>query len=521
MKKSILVLMLTALVAVAGFTYFIIHRPAAARMADEHDHAEGEEHGHEHEHEHEHEGSIIPGIETAVAVAGDGWDAVTATGKVIVPPDRLVKISPRIDGKVVSARGTVGDFVKRGQVLAVISSVELAEARAQYRQARARLKAAEENLAREIQLAKLGANTQRPVEEARSEKIAAQGDLNDAKSELAQAKSELAREESELAQCKARLQRARELYTDQIISRQDLESAEAEFKRDSAAVESAKSKISQAEARVEKAKSRLEIAQQYLSREEKISKSKVLDVRALQSAKADVTSARIDVEAAADRIRVLGANPSGSGDSVAVVSPISGRIVERRTNVGEMASPSDALFTVANLEQVWLEADVYEKDLARVRKGQSVEIRVDAYPDKVFGGTVDSVGDILNPESRTAKVRCNVSNSQGLLRGEMFAKVSVITARRGSAVLVPREAVLDDAGTKIVFTPCLDCPEDVKAGASVCGSYDKLQVQTGNSQGNRIEILAGIEPGTQVVTKGAFQLKTALGSGKLEAGCTH
>ena len=68
-------------------------------------------------------------------------------------------------------------------------------------------------------------------------------------------------------------------------------------------------------------------------------------------------------------IRVLGANPGGSGETIAIASPISGRIISRNTNIGQMASPADAIFTVANQSQVWIEADVYEKDLARIRKG--------------------------------------------------------------------------------------------------------------------------------------------------------
>jgi cobalt-zinc-cadmium efflux system membrane fusion protein len=185
-----------------------------------------------------------------------------------------------------------------------------------------------------------------------------------------------------------------------------------------------------------------------------------------------------------------------------------------------MATSSDAIFTVANLSQVWIEADVYEKNLSQVRKGQLAEIRVDAYPDKVFTGKIDSIGDILNSESRTAKIRCVVANPDGVLRGEMFAKVSLLTAKRGRTVLVAKDAVLDDMGKKIVFTPCMECPEDKKAGTNACGAYDKLLVKTGCIRGKNIEVLSGIEPGTLIVTTGAYQLKTALGSGKLEAGCT-
>jgi len=86
-------------------------------------------------------------------------------------------------------------------------------------------------------------------------------------------------------------------------------------------------------------------------------------------------------------------------------------------------------------------------------------------------------------------------------------------------VLVPKQAVLDDAGAKIVFTPCLECPEDKKAGTNACGAYDRLVVELGPAHGNKVEALSGVEAGTRVVTVGAHQIKSALSSGKLEAGC--
>ncbi len=505
MKIKIILLLIAVAVLSAGVTYKLTGHHESTEAHDDH---------------HDDEGALdIPGLKTAVATTGEGWDTIQLAGRITVPSGNLVQVSPRIEGKVTSAGPKVGDSVKQGQVLATISSVELAEARATYRQALARLDAARKDLAQEQKAAQLGAYSTRPLEEARVENVEAQGALADAKSELAQARSELAKSESELAQCTARLERAKDLYADQIISRQDLESAEAEAKKDRAEVEAAKSRIAQSEARITKEKSRVELAKQYLSREEKVYKGKVVDTKAVQSAKSAVVAAQTEVQAAADRIRVLGANPGGSGDQIAVVSPISGRVVSRQVNTGEMASPSNVMFTIANLSNVWVEADVYEKDLANVRVGQPVEVTVDAYPNQVFAAKVENVGDMLNTNSRTAKIRCVVNNSRGLLKGEMFAKVALIMGKRGSVVLIPKQAVLDEAGSKIVFTPCLDCPEDVKAGRSVCGSYDKLIVETGATRGDKIEITKGLDPGTEVVTVGAYQIKTALSSGKLEAGC--
>lgn len=512
MKKSVMLAVIPALLSVM-LTYTLMkNRPIVESPSAEH----------AHEEEAGHDESPLSGLTltTEAAAAGESWDQITATGRVGPNVNKVVKVGPRIGGKIVRVYADIGDTVRAGQTLATLSSVELAEARAAYRQAAAKVKSAKDAYNRQAQLAKLGAFSSRPVEEARSELNSAQGDLSQAKSELAENKSALVRAESELAQCVARLDRARELYKDQIVSRNDLEAAEAEFKRDSADVESAKARIRQTEAKIQQAEARVGIAKTYMSREEKVLGGNLLNSRELQSAKSELTSAELELRAAADTIRVLGATPGGSGDTIAITSPISGRVVSRSVNLGEMADQSSTLFTVMNLADVWVEANVFEKDLAKVRKGQVAEIRVSSYSDRVFSGKVTHVSDVLNPDSRTAAIRCVVSNGTGLLKPEMFATINIITARKGGAVLIPKSAVLDDAGKKIVFTPCMDCPEDIEANTNACGAYDKLEVELGPAHGDKVEVLNGVEPGTLVVTEGAFQLKTALGSGKLEAGCT-
>jgi len=509
MKRStviILAVIIVAAVAAYRISSSVSKRPITAAPA------------HTDEAHHEDEHAEIEGLKLEPAVAGDSWDIVSATGKVGPNMNNVIKVSPRIAGKVVSIKVNVGDNVARGQTLAVISSVELAAARAEYRQAAARLKAAEQAYDNQVRLAKLGAFSNRPVEEARSEHIEAQGELAQAKSELAQSQSELVRAESELVKCEAKLERAKDLYKDQIISKQDLEEAESEYRRDLADVEVAKSKIRQAKSKIEQLEARADIAFRYLDREQKIQKNNLLSTKELQAAKAQVTEARLQLQATADAIRVLGASPGGSGDTLTVTSPISGRVVERNTSLGEMVDPSGTLFTVMNLSDVWVEANVYEKDLDKVKTGQTAEIRVNGSPDKVYTGKVAHVSDVLDPETRTAKVRCAVSNADGALKPEMFASVNIITGSRSGAVLIPKQAVLDDAGKKIVFVACSDCPED-KAPGGGCGEYDRLEVEAGPVHGGKIEILRGLNPGQEVVVEGQYQLKTSLGSGELHAGC--
>lgn len=473
-----------------------------------------------HKEQGEAKKPALEGIVYKQVSIGESWDIISATGKVGPNTNEVVKVGPRIAGKIVSVHANIGDVVSRGQTLATISSVELAQARAAYRQADARVNAAEQVYDQQIKLAKLGAFTNRPLEEAKSEHNASKGDLAQVRGEVSQYKSELVRAESELAQCVARFARAKDLYQDKIISKQDYEAAEAEYKRDSADVEAAKAKIRQAEAKLQESKDRTQVAKTYLDREQKVYGSGLLSTRELQTAKAALTAAKLERSAAADTIRVLGASVSGLGDTIAIVSPISGRVVERSINLGEMVEPSSNMFTVMNLSNVWVEASVYEKDLAKIKKGQSVQIRTNSFPDKPFTGKVTYIGDLLDSASRTAKVRCAVSNPNGLLKPEMFATVDIVTASRGSAVLIPKQAVLDDSGKKIVFTTCTECPED-KVKHSACGEYDRREVVLGPAHGSNVEVISGLKPRDEVVVEGQYQLKTALSSGALEAGCSH
>jgi cobalt-zinc-cadmium efflux system membrane fusion protein len=452
-----------------------------------------------------HESPEIGGLKVEPVTIGESWDVVATTGRIVPNANQSVKVGPRIAGRIVRVEANVGDVVRQGQVLASISSVELAQTRATYRQAQAKVQVARDAYARQARLADLGVFSKRPVEEARAEYLSAQG-------ELADVKSELVRDESELAQCTTRLRRIRELHKDQIVSLQDLEEAEANAKHAAAAVEATRAKVTHAQ-------SQLETAEAYYQREEKVLRGNHLASKEVQAAKAEVTAAQLELRAAGDALRVLGAWPGGSGEVISITSPISGRVVDRATNLGEMVEPSDTLFTVMNLSEVWVEASVYEKDLARVHAGQLAEVRVNSYPGQVFSGRVAHVGDVLEAESRTAKVRCAVANSGGLLKPEMFATVSIITAKRSGAVLVPKEAVIDDAGKKVAFVACMDCEEDKRARKSVCGTYDKVEVKLGPTHGDKAEVIGEIEPGQEVVTAGAYQLKTALGSGKLDAGC--
>ena len=140
----------------------------------------------------------------------------------------------------------------------------------------------------------------------------------------------------------------------------------------------------------------------------------------------------------------------------AITAPFDGIITKAVTAPGEVVEPSTELFTVADISRVWVQAEVYEKDLGRLQVGQSAIIHVDTYPDEPFAGKVTYISDALDPQTRTAKVRCEVANDGVRLKLDMFATVQLPTTFSRQAIAVPVGAIqqLDDQDRRVRATRC-------------------------------------------------------------------
>ena len=179
-------------------------------------------------------------------------------------------------------------------------------------------------------------------------------------------------------------------------------------------------------------------------------------------------------------------------------APFAGVVTKFDVAVGEVVQPDKELFTVADISIVWVLADVYEKDLSKITREGTVSIKVDAYPDRTFSGRITHVSDLIDPTTRTAKVRCVVENRDGALKLDMFAKVTLGTAEERQALAVPSDAVQQIDNQPIAF---------VRQTAT---RFERRNVQVGRRSGDLVEILGGLEEGQMVVGKGSFYLKTAL-----------
>lgn len=234
------------------------------------------------------------------------------------------------------------------------------------------------------------------------------------------------------------------------------------------------------------------------------------EMREAESASAD---ARADLNAAEARLHTLGLSDA---DLAALKldehpsarfparSPIDGTVVEILGTLGQSVEGTTTLFTVGDLSSLWVLLDVSESQLALVAVGQKVTVTVPALPGRTFEGRIEHIGDIVEEKTRTVHVRVAVANRERLLKPGMFASAQIsanpgaAAGEAGARVVVPREAIQVLGEEKVVFVP---------AGAN---RFEAVEVHTGLEAGSEVEIAEGLSPGTKVVTRGAFVLKSEL-----------
>ena len=238
-----------------------------------------------------------------------------------------------------------------------------------------------------------------------------------------------------------------------------------------------------------KAKSALLQARQELQRQKTLFEAEITARKEYESAQGTYDQAASDAQASADKLAQYGAGARGSRRDYVLRSPIAGSVIAMDGAQGGYWNDINApVMTVADLSTVWLSANVAERDLAQVAVGQTARITVDAWPGKAFEGKVAYVGAVLDPETRTVKVRVAIDNRAATFKPGMFAQALFSGASR-RAILVPASAVLQSGPSTRVMVergPLRFAPRTVEVGAS---------------HGGQVEILAGLKAGERIVVK--------------------
>jgi cobalt-zinc-cadmium efflux system membrane fusion protein len=283
----------------------------------------------------------------------------------------------------------------------------------------------------------------------------------------------------------------------------DIDQAEADYLKALADAENAR-RSSAAE---------IKLAQETYDRTKSLYEKTIVPGKNLQSAEHDLevakataennaASTRATLTAARRHLLILGLSDSaidalskkpGLGATFSLNAPIDGVVIERNATIGATVGTDASVFKIIDTSRVWVDANVFEKDLSRVRVGQPVKLTVTSFPGSTFSGKVIFINSVVDPDSRTVKVRTEVPNPDGRLKPDMFANVEIITDVNSAAISVPQSAVLEDSGKSIVF---------VSEGKG----YKQRQVQLGIKNGDRVEIIDGLKSGDQVVVKGNYLL---------------
>ncbi len=261
---------------------------------------------------------------------------------------------------------------------------------------------------------------------------------------------------------------------------------------------------------VEKAEADLIAAQHELARQTALVEAQAGARRDLESATDNERKARAEVQRAQARTRLLhrGGGASVQGQRYILRAPIGGEVISRAVNPGVEVQgqygggSAVELFTIGSIDQVWVLADVFETDLAKVQTGAALSAYVPAYEGRAFTGRVDWISPALDPATRTARVRCVLKNERGELRPEMYATVKIASGVRTS-LAIPRTAVLRQGEQTWVFT---------QLGRTEHGMlrFSRKQVQVDDAGGDLLPVISGLARGETVVTAGAIQLSGIL-----------
>jgi len=394
-------------------------------------------------------------------------DAAQTSATGVVQPNAYSEtpVISLVGGVVRSVSAQLGENVSRGQTVAVVSSDELATAQSRLLALQTEVQTSRQNYERAARLLKIS-----PV----------------SRGELDQAQAKLKTDEAELDEMQKRYNRAVKLVEIGAISREELEQD--------------RTKLITAEAELEQSR------KQY-GRAAEVARLAPASNAELEQAAVKLRTNESDFAAAKQKLIVLGLSlervnalrsPSQITSELAITSPVSGTVTARVVNQNEVVEANKELMKVTNLSTVWVIAQVYEKDLGRIRTGSGASITTDAYPGRLFRGQVTYIDPNINQDTRTAQARVELENPGQILKIGMYAGVAfgALGTAEMTAPVIPTAAVQNLGNRQMVFVatdnPNIFILKTVRLGTENSGQYI---------------VLEGLNVGDKIVTEGSFLLR--------------
>lgn len=253
-----------------------------------------------------------------------------------------------------------------------------------------------------------------------------------------------------------------------------------------------------------------------LERERNLRAQRISSEKDLQEAEAAHETAMVAVQQAQQQLMVLGfdeqqiqalAEQKGTPGVLEIRAPFAGEIVERTAVQGAMIEMGRSLFTLADTTKLWAMVNIPESQLLKIEVGQKVELAVESLPGRNFTGTLTWLSAKVDDRTRMARGRVEVSNADGRLKAQMFARARILTSSSDRTVIVPQSALQTVSGTPVVF---------VKSSADV---FEARPVRLGGKRNGHVEIMTGLKPQEPIAVEGSFALKSQFLISRLGAGC--
>jgi len=242
-------------------------------------------------------------------------------------------------------------------------------------------------------------------------------------------------------------------------------------------------------------KSNVELAKKNLDVARELYKTNVYSEKDVLSAENEYKKAMAEETKSKSYIKMMGlGDESKGGESYTITAPADGYVVEKNISENTLIRPdnSNNLFTISSLKTVWVVADLYENDIARIHEGDKVDIHTIAYPDRIFSGKIEQIGNFLDPVSRVVKVKVVLDNTEGLLKPEMYASVKVTCVMPGKVVEVPTKSLVLDGDHYCVMVFKND------------HEFEKRRVNIIRNLDERTLIGSGLAEGEKIVTDGSL-----------------
>lgn len=444
-------------------------------------------------------------VQVARVVVNTVSDTLEVTGQ--LSADSITALSTKQPGKVVSVAARQGDRVNRGELLIQLDDVDarrqLEQAQAGVRQAQAGLRTAQARLSQARTAVRVGdTQSEAAVASAQAVLRAARARLEQVttgarRQERAQAENAVAIARASLDKAQSDYNRYKALFDQGAIPaasldafRTQLDVARSQYNNATQAAslveEGARTEeVRQAEAAVRQAEEGLRSARAATQADA----ARREDVRAAQ---AGIATAQAALESARAAVGIAEQNVA----NFKIFAPRSGSVIQRNVEPGQWASPGAPLMTIVDLDTVYLQATVSETDVARVQADMAANVRLEAFPNKMWTGRVQSVVPSADAANRTFTARVHVNNQGHLLKPNMFARAAIVTGTVEDAMLVPKQAVITRQGNSSVVR--------VENGEA-----EVISVITGITSGNNIVVRSpALHAGDNIVTEGAESLNT-------------